>query len=1359
MTIYPFEKLSVNSKCLLAVYALFNPKQNAVKKVIFSFKKKDSDLLKLLKNLSGDVNFDIDVETRKLAQEGLLTVDAFNWRNDSYDYRIGDDMLVPYMAYLYEKEKRLAQNLLEQATFLTPTMLQKLLWTYVGSGYTTINGELLAECVKHDIGTYLLPVVFNEAFAMLLLQLPTYEFYNLAEAAMTDVLSQEELVDPNYMRSMIESYKIGIDQDMKKRLLCLVDLYEFVAYGRMPSGPLLATNKNHRIIAAIAELYKGKATDAFKHFAAALKLHNAQTSRYGRRESFLPVAITNFFYVLAAYLDGSETARKAAMAVYKTGINDEAAVSAAVLYGILANELSDVRMKNFLSGLMQKNERVNKMLGILMQRYTGLYKGTDDSPRWMLLKQEMRTYVSFDSETKQLLDSAYGPKPLLASIYRKQEWENVLEELMGRGSGSKGTGGSMQTDTRVCYILSGIKEKYLEVRVQKILKSGQWGAGKLVSMANFANLNVPEMSEVDKRIAMSMSRNRYYTSALRVEAVLPEMTGESRLYVGRHAPFDLVNVVEVPPYLNLNRTPDGFDVSSNVNLEDMAEDIAIVDREGITITFARLDKTQQTFYGKLLSLGHFPLDAEEQLRTFLSKVGGKIDVNSDLIEGGSTMPVVEGSSLLTLQIKPAERGTYEVRTFVKPLADGAVQCWPGNGDEMIVDRDANQRYLRVKRDIKAEKKNLKELATAVGLAPRAFRKVAVFDAGDMLPVLEYAQEHQDTMNCEWQEGARIKISNRGTASWGASIKKNENGWFEIEGTVDLDADKVVSMSELLDLVGKSHGRYIKISDTEFVAISDKLHKQLTQLNAIASRSHGRLQLSPFSAALLGSDVLKGELTLEQDKELVAIRKRIKDASSYTPEVPQTLNATLREYQKEGYCWMARLNKWGAGALLADDMGLGKTVQTITFLLLKAEEGPALVVAPASVAPNWKTEFEKFAPSLNVSMLNFANDRDALVSNAKAGDVIITTYGLLLSVQDALTKKHWTTICLDEAHIIKNRGAKTSAVAMQLKSDNRVMLTGTPVQNHLSELWNLFQFVNPGLLGSYEDFNRRFITPIEVNGDKLMQHELDRLVKPFMLRRTKDKVAKELPNKEEIYQHVTLSEDEMIIYEVLRRKAEAMLLSEGSNKVSMNTLAEITRLRQCSCDCQLVEEGREGGNVKRGSKITALVELLETMIEGFTVDKKGKMNGGVLVFSQFTSYLALIKKALDEEKIPYLYIDGSVDIKTRQKLVEEFQNGSCPVFLISLKAGGLGLNLTRANYVIHTDPWWNPAIEAQATDRAHRIGQQQAVTVYHLIAEGTIEEKIQRLHEKKQALAKDILESTDMSHKLTGEDLLEMVRQR
>ena len=401
------------------------------------------------------------------------------------------------------------------------------------------------------------------------------------------------------------------------------------------------------------------------------------------------------------------------------------------------------------------------------------------------------------------------------------------------------------------------------------------------------------------------------------------------------------------------------------------------------------------------------------------------------------------------------------------------------------------------------------------------------------------------------------------------------------------------------------------------------------------------------------------------------------------------------------------------------------------------------MAPASVAPNWKSEIEKFAPTLNVQILNFAQDRQQLVEHAKAGDVIILTYGILLSIQDLITSKEWNVACLDEAHIIKNRGAKTSAAAMKIKAKNRIMLTGTPVQNHLGELWNLFQFVNPGLLGSYEQFSRKFIIPIEGYKDKEKQELLDTLVHPFMLRRTKQSVLKELPEKTEIYQDVELTKDELAIYESIRIRAEK-LLNDNRGDVNMNVLAEITRLRQAACSAELIEPKWVG----ESSKITTLTELLQGVIEG---------GNRALVFSQFVSFFNVVKRELDKRHVDYFYIDGSVPVKKRTEMVAAFQNGEKSVFLISLKAGGLGLNLTGANYVFHLDPWWNPAIEQQATDRAYRIGQNQAVTVYHLVSKHTIEEKIIRLHETKRELAENILEGTDISYKLTGEELLEMLR--
>lgn len=314
--------------------------------------------------------------------------------------------------------------------------------------------------------------------------------------------------------------------------------------------------------------------------------------------------------------------------------------------------------------------------------------------------------------------------------------------------------------------------------------------------------------------------------------------------------------------------------------------------------------------------------------------------------------------------------------------------------------------------------------------------------------------------------------------------------------------------------------------------------------------------------------------------------------------------------------------------------------------------------------------------------------------------------------------------------------------MKIQASNRVMLTGTPVQNHLGELWSLFQFVNPGLLGTYEHFSRKFIIPIEAHHDRERQQQLDQLVHPFMLRRTKQAVLDELPEKTEIYHSVQLSREELAIYESIRIRTEKML-QESGNTISMNVLAEITRLRQAACTPQLIEPKWTGDS----SKVIALLELLQGVIEG---------GNRALVFSQFVSFFDIVRSQLDRMGIPYYYIDGSIPLKQRTDMVNAFQDGGRPLFLISLKAGGLGLNLTAANYVIHLDPWWNPAIEQQATDRAYRIGQHQAVTVYHLVSKNTIEEKIIRLHHTKRALADTLLTGTDTSHRLTGEELLQMV---
>ena len=1339
--------LSHTEQYLLCIYTLFNVDGAQAGRV-----------RSIVKSLTGQPLIDFKSTLAAIKSKGYLEETGYNWRNDTYDYRVSASQLIPLMLYFYEQKPQFTIQVLEEARGMQPSNIQKMLWQFISSAFENIRIEEISD---YDIGEalrYFVPAVLDNRFMPLLMVFSATNFHDLVEITLTDAIEGEERVDMAYLRTLIRRYRFDTTQTEQSlsELLCMCDLLEYFMEGKVPVH-LNTSDRYHLMLAAVNEASNSNVNKAFTYFKNAVARGNKPGSYYATTRNYLPFSIVNFYYVLTAYHVGSDEGRKRALTIAKAP-EGHVTSAAKVLYDILYRNTSERQLLMRLNQL-HDNGGINATLATLMCHHIGKDFSHPTTPRWDIVRHDI---------------------PLLSTIYRHHPTESIIDPLANLNDMGIDVALTAKKDVRIGYFMRNITDSSVTPRQQATLKNGGWGAGRQVSIPAFMMGTVDGTNEADKRIIDNNKNDNENASspAISLLSVLPEMIHESRLYVGRYAPFTLVEVVEEMPYIALHHDSDGFHVSSNVTASEVDSDIIITYRGVASINFMRLTPRQRPYYRRLLSIGSFANEAEPLLRRFLKSLDNDMEVHSDLIEGGSTLPICDGSSLLTMQMRPdrSVRGGeqhYRVSFFVRPLPGGKIRQVPGEGNEVIVDNSNDNGNhtvrTRVKRDLNAERDNVNHLIDSVSDDVPEIQGLmkghdSLITSSQLLPLIEYAQTNTHRIICEWPEGARLHIRQRSsTTTWNGTITKNDNGWFEIEGSVHLDQDKVISMAHLLELASHSQGRYITLGGGDFLAISEQLRRQLDTLNALASRHHGHLQMSPFSAALLGADILEGdELMLTADDQLLEIRRRIKEASLYTPEIPSTLNATLRQYQVEGYQWMSRLNYWGAGALLADDMGLGKTIQTITFLLSKADEGPALVIAPASVAPNWKVEFEKFAPSLRVRMLNFETDRIDAIRSAEAGDVVVCTYMLLLSVKDEITRKQWNTICLDEAHIIKNRGAKTSAVAMKLKSKNRIMLTGTPVQNHLGELWNLFQFVNPGLLGTFEDFNRHFIQPIEHGSQFTVssqssshschssqlksqtsspQAQLDRLVKPFMLRRTKDKVARELPEKEEIYQHVTMSETEQLAYEAMRQKAEAMLLANGPGTLSINTLAEITRLRLAAC-CQ--------------SKVTALLELLQTVTDGYD-QLPVEQRGGALVFSQFTTYLADIRQTLDEAHIPYLYIDGSVPIKERQQLVEKYQAGECPVFLISLKAGGLGLNLTRANYVIHMDPWWNPAIEAQATDRTHRIGQQRAVTVYHLISEGTIEEKIQRLHERKQALVTNILSATDMSHKLTGEELLEMVR--
>ena len=465
--------------------------------------------------------------------------------------------------------------------------------------------------------------------------------------------------------------------------------------------------------------------------------------------------------------------------------------------------------------------------------------------------------------------------------------------------------------------------------------------------------------------------------------------------------------------------------------------------------------------------------------------------------------------------------------------------------------------------------------------------------------------------------------------------------------------------------------------------------------------------------------------------------------------PKGLKTTLRDYQHEGFNWLQRLRISRFGGVLADDMGLGKTVQTLALLQGEKEAGrltrTSLIIAPTSVLGNWLDESARFTPELKVLVYHgFDRHHDQFDDY----DVIISTYGLVQRDKRRFLDYTFYYLILDEAQFIKNTRTKTRQIIQQLQATHRLCLTGTPLENHLGELWSLFHFLTPGLLGDRKQFRHYFRTPIEKNQDQDRRQALVRRIQPFLLRRTKNQVARELPNKTEITQTIHLAGAQRDLYEAIRMSTERdvreAITKQGLGKSHLLLLDALLKLRQVCCDPRLLTLPTASMAYGCSAKLDACMELLDNLME------EGR---SVLVFSQFTSMLALIEKELVLRKYAYLKLTGQTH--GRQALVRRFQVGEAPIFLISLKAGGTGLNLTQADTVIHYDPWWNPAVEDQATDRSHRIGQQKPVFVYRLITAGTVEEAMLSMQAKKRLLFNGILSDQVMGKTtdLTESDIL------
>lgn len=948
-----------------------------------------------------------------------------------------------------------------------------------------------------------------------------------------------------------------------------------------------------------------------------------------------------------------------------------------------------------------------------------------------------------------------GVKPISTMLKKEASWKMALQGMMAL-SGKTTTGtAAKQNASRVAYEID-FQSRAIQPLEQKNGKNG-WSGGRNIALTRFQEAKLEFMTDQDRAVAKSMKKEAYgyyYGSNpayyFEWDKTLPVLAGHPNLLLAGAGVR--VEIVKEQLPLTLSKKGPQYKLAFSIPLREEGD--FILEKETPT-RYKLYEVTKQhraiaaIMDGNLLLV---PEEGKEMLMEAIAAMAGSVPLHSELEEHTAATESVTADPRPRLHILPYDEG-FKVEIFVKPFGNVPPYAKPGIKPETLFGADGERR-LQTRRNLNEELKLVDEMLEATPTLadfPGEGNEWILEDPTDCLSMMVELQEFHksEKIIIEWPKGEKLKLKGTvGLSQFSVSVGR-QNDWFNVNGEIQVSDDQVMGMRAFLQLLDNSKKGFVKLDDGSYMAITEELRKRLAMIQGLADiDKKGDMRFNSLAASAL-DDLGEGLRSFKADAAWDAHIKRIREAGDIQPSLPKTFEAELRPYQLEGFQWLCRLAHWGVGACLADDMGLGKTIQALALLVHRAKEGPALVMAPVSVTRNWINEGNKFAPTLNMVLFG-ATDRIESVKNLKSFDVLVISYGLMQQEVELLKETEFATIIVDEAQAIKNRATKRSKAVKELNGRFKIATTGTPIENHLGELHNLFDFLNPGLLGGVEKFNERFVLPIERDKNDDRRKALQRLIKPFVLRRRKNQVLKDLPPKTEINLTVELSEQERSFYEALRLEAMEKMAKlngvahEGERKLQV--LAEITKLRLACCAPQLVKKDVPFGS----SKLELFIETVEELLD----------NGHkALVFSQFVKYLTLVRALLDKRKIKYQYLDGSTPPKDRQTNIEAFQSGEGgDLFLISLKAGGTGLNLTAADYVIHLDPWWNPAVEDQASDRAHRYGQLRPVTVYRLVTEGTIEEKIVQLHHHKRELSDQLLEGTDSTSRLSADDLLSLLRE-
>ncbi|GEM_PF-4513913 len=861
------------------------------------------------------------------------------------------------------------------------------------------------------------------------------------------------------------------------------------------------------------------------------------------------------------------------------------------------------------------------------------------------------------------------------------------------------------------------------------------------------------LTDQDRAIASNYERipgfrKNSYEYVFSIDRTLPSLIGHPYLYFCKENLYSKMTIEERKPRIEVTQNGDKINVKMPTGRYGDDKANFDVDENASKLVYRRFEKVHTELLTILGDHGAtFPKSALDDILSLGRSSDVEVDFN---IESNK----VKAESKPTVLLSSGKEFTAKIR--IKPVDDASCPYKiPASGESSVIfnQKDSNMPVI-ASRDFSKEEQATQDLIKAVTKLNDFYDEgeyvYSTDSVEDMLALLEQINTHKDLCQMEWNEGKKMYVTGSiSPSSFSLNGDITAQDYLSISGNVTLSEDKYISLKSLLRSLDDSKGNYIKIDDEHFVAITSELKKKLEKLNALTvAGKKDELLVHPLAGKMV--EDLVDDLDCKFTDKVTSLITKRDEALNMEFKVPKTLKAQLRSYQEEGYEWLCRLAHWGVGACLADDMGLGKTVQTIAAMLKIAVKGPSIIIAPTSVCPNWERELNKFAPNLKVSRLKEADDRAKTVESLGAGEVLIVSYGLFSIESEILSKVKWHMAVFDEAQALKNSLTQRAKTATMINAKMRLALTGTPIENNLDDLWSIFNIINPGLLGTKQSFHTRFA---DAHKNKVANRMLKLLISPFILRRLKGDVLDDLPPRTEQVITVEPTQREQELYEALRLSTleeleKNKLAPNKAGQRRLQILSSLTKLRQFCCDPALLGKELKAGD---SSKTKAFEDLLDEALSG---------GHRLLVFSQFVSYLQRIKAVLDKKKISYQYLDGSTTEKNRAKAISEFQAGEGDVFLISLKAGGQGLNLTGADYVVHLDPWWNPAVEDQATDRAYRIGQTRPVNVIRLVVKDSLEEKILELHAKKREIAADFLEGTSSvaaeAMKLSEQELLDLL---